>query len=566
MNAPIRFIFRGQVVEAANTDPTRTLLQWLREDARTLGGTLGGMLGGGTLGTKEGCNEGDCGACTVIVAELEDGNVRLRTLNACIRFLPTLHGKALLTVEDLSPAPPTDSTQPPRLHPAQEALVRCHGSQCGFCTPGFAMSLALSFERQRLQGRCASRAELADDLAGNLCRCTGYRPILDAAEQMGHGQEDGSLPEGLALGPLQAQLEALRQDAPLDSPTWHAPRSLPELAELRLAHPQARLLAGGTDIGLWVNKQLRETGPLIHLGDVAELRQLRREDTGLHIGAAVTLEDAWQALVQHWPSLSEIHRRFAGPPVRHAGTLVGNLANGSPIGDAAPVLMALGAKLLLRRGTVQRELALDAFYVDYMQNRLEAGEFIEAVQVPLTTVRGYPTVRPESTSTVRAELVEAPERGSPSTGSGRTEKTGSSAQTEKTNSAPTEEAGPWHIRAWKISKRFDCDISALSAGMAIQLDAAGVVTGVKLAFGGMAAVVKRAAGTEAALLGQPWNEATLERALAALEADFTPLSDLRASASYRRAAARGLLMRLWLETRPDQPLPAAQLRVFEGTV
>lgn len=514
MNAPIRFIFRGQVVEAANTDPTRTLLQWLREDARTLGGTLGGMLGG-TLGTKEGCNEGDCGACTVIVAELEDGNVRLRTLNACIRFLPTLHGKALLTVEDLSPAPPTDSTQPPRLHPAQEALVRCHGSQCGFCTPGFAMSLALSFERQRLQGRCASRAELADDLAGNLCRCTGYRPILDAAEQMGHVQEDGYLPEGLALGPLQAQLEALRQDAPLDSPTWHAPRSLPELAELRLAHPQARLLAGGTDIGLWVNKQLRETGPLIHLGDVAELRQLRREDTSLHIGAAVTLEDAWQALVQHWPSLSEIHRRFAGPPVRHAGTLVGNLANGSPIGDAAPVLMALGAKLLLRRGAVQRELALDAFYVDYMQNRLEAGEFIEAVQVPLS---------------------------------------------------PSPQESPWHIRAWKISKRFDCDISALSAGMAIQLDGAGVVTGVKLAFGGMAAVVKRAAGTEAALLGQPWNEATLERALAALEADFTPLSDLRASASYRRAAARGLLMRLWLETRPDQPLPAAQLRVFEGTV
>jgi xanthine dehydrogenase small subunit len=503
MNAPIRFIFRGQVVEAANTDPTRTILQWLREDART-------------LGTKEGCNEGDCGACTVIVAELEDSNVRLRTLNACIRFLPTLHGKALLTVEDLS------LTQPPRLHPAQEALVRCHGSQCGFCTPGFAMSLALSFERQRHQGRCASRAELADDLAGNLCRCTGYRPILDAAEQMSRVQEDGSLPEGLALGPLQAQLEALRQDAPPldspDNPTWHAPRSLPELAELRLAHPQARLLAGGTDIGLWVNKQLRETGPLIHLGDVAELRQIRQiqgssAEPLLHIGAAVTLEDAWQALVQHWPSLSEIHRRFAGPPVRHAGTLVGNLANGSPIGDAAPVLMALGAKLLLRRGAVQRELALDAFYVDYMQNRLEAGEFIEAVRVPV----------------------------SPS-------------------------ASPWQIRAWKISKRFDCDISALSAGMAIELDAAGVVTGVRLAFGGMAAVVKRAAGTEAALLGQPWNEATLERALVALEADFTPLSDLRASASYRRAAARGLLMRLWLETRPDQPLPAAQLRVFEGTV
>ncbi|MEK8047618.1 xanthine dehydrogenase small subunit [Ideonella margarita] len=500
---PVRFIFRGQTTAVATPDPTRSVLQWLREDARA-------------CGTKEGCAEGDCGACTVIVAELADtlpeghsavvrDGVALRPVNSCIRFLPTLHGKALLTVEDLAQP---DGT----LHPAQQALVNCHGSQCGFCTPGFVMSLAVSHERQQVQGRCASRTELADDLAGNLCRCTGYRPILDAAEQM------HTLPgPGLPLTGLREQLLALRASmlagatATTSAPVhrYHAPTQLAELAQLRQALPDARLLAGGTDIGLWVTKQFRDLGTVIWLGDVAELRRITHTpDRRLHIGAAVTLEDAWQVLVRHWPTLSEMARRFAGPPVRHAGTLVGNLANGSPIGDSAPVLMALGATLHLQCGSTERSLPLESFYLGYMKNALQPGEFVSGVSVALP--------------------------------------------------AHAQQQG-WVHRAWKISKRFDCDISALSAGLGLKLDGETIVDA-RLAFGGMDAVVRRAAGAEAALRGQPWHEATMRAASQALLTDFTPLSDLRATAAYRQRAAAGLLHRLWLETRLHDPLPASATR------
>ncbi|MDE2612503.1 MAG: xanthine dehydrogenase small subunit [Burkholderiales bacterium] len=499
---PIRFVFRGQTVEVPAAEPTRSVLQWLREDARA-------------CGSKEGCAEGDCGACTVIVAELADAvqgdsravvrdGVALRPVNACIRFLPTLDGKALLTVEDLAGSGP-DAT----LHPAQQALLDTHGSQCGFCTPGFAVSMAISHERHRCSGRRPGRAELADDLAGNLCRCTGYRPILDAAERMGEQPQ-----HGLALEGLADALRALQTAPALDWPgRYHAPRRLDDLAALRVRLPEARLVAGATDVGLWVTKQLRSLGDILWLGDVAELRQMRVADGGLSIGAAVPLEDAWHALARRWPALTEMGRRFAGPPVRHAGTLVGNLANGSPIGDSAPALIALGARLRLRRGARRRELPLQDFYLDYMKNALEAGEFVEAVWIPADAAAS---------------------------------------------------AEGWTLRAWKISKRFDCDISAVSAGLAIRLQGDAVVEA-RLAFGGMAGIVKRAAAAEAAMQGQPWDEATLARAMTALDTDFSPLSDLRASAGYRRLAARGLLQRLWLETRTTNPLPADALRAFAGT-
>ncbi|MBQ0929570.1 xanthine dehydrogenase small subunit [Ideonella alba] len=499
---PVRFVFRGRTVEVNDAPPTRSVLQWLREDARA-------------CGTKEGCAEGDCGACTVLVAELAElaetvlgdtaavrsAGLAIRPVNACIRFLPSLDGKALLTVEDLA-GPSPDAP----LHPAQQALVDCHGHQCGFCTPGFAMSLAAEHERQRAGGPPPSRSELADAIAGNLCRCTGYRPILDAGQRMGQ-----DLSRGLPLDGLAEQLRGLQAAPALSLPgRWHAPRSLAELAALRAARPQARLLAGATDVGLWVTKQMRELGELIWLGDVAELRRIDEADGALRIGAAVTLEDGWRALVARWPTLSEMHRRFAAPPVRHAGTLVGNLANGSPIGDAPPVLMALGARLRLRQGEATRHLALEDFYLDYMKNALQPGEFIEAVEVPLTT------------------------------------------------------ADPaWVVRAWKQSKRFDCDISGVSAGLVLRVEQ-GVVHQARLAFGGMAATVRRATGAEAALTGHPWTEATLQAAQAALDTDFTPLTDLRASAPYRQRVARALLHRLWLDTRADAPLPASALRVWEG--
>ena len=491
-NRAIQFFHRGRVVRVADADPTRSVLDWLREDARC-------------TGTKEGCNEGDCGACTVVVAEPAAAGdaaavrgLKLETVNACTRFLPTLDGKALFTVEDLRGA---DGG----LHPAQQALVECHGSQCGFCTPGFVMSMWAAHEQHGAAGTRPTRRAMADALSGNLCRCTGYRPILDAAERM-FELPPAPLDTQPVLDALRALPAAPLQFVPPGGARFLAPRTLAEFARLRMELPRATLLAGGTDVGLWVNKQFRALGDILYLGDVAELRRIADDGATLAIGAAASLEDAWAALAKRFPPVAEMGLRFASPPVRHAGTMGGNVANGSPIGDSAPVLMALGAVLKLRRGEAVRTLPLDAFYVDYMKNRLEPGEFVEAILVPLP-------------------------------------------QADRT------------LRAYKLSKRFDCDISAVSAGFSLAL-AGETATAPVLAFGGMAATVRRAAKAEAAIAGRPWTQATVEAAMAALGEDFAPLSDMRASAAYRLAAARNLLMRFWLETRPHDPLPADAVSVW----
>jgi xanthine dehydrogenase small subunit len=480
---PIRLLHRGRTVEVADTAPTRTLLEWLREDAHC-------------SGTKEGCAEGDCGACTVVLGRATEAGLALETVNACLRFLPTVDGLAVFTVEDLQ------ALAGGALHPVQQAMVDRHGSQCGFCTPGFVMSLWERYEHHQGAGTRPTRQDLADDLAGNLCRCTGYRPILDAGERMFDAPA-----VRLDREAVLAALRALHADASLDWPgRFHAPRTLDELAALRLVQPEARLLAGATDIGLWVTKQLKDLPALIYVGEVAELRRIEDADGQLHIGAAASLEDAWRALVRHWPALQELWLRFASPPVRHAGTMGGNVANGSPIGDSAPVLIALGATLTLRRGPTTRTLALEDFYVDYMKNRLEPGEFVQAIHVPL-----------------------------PSPGQ--------------------------VVRAYKISKRFDSDISAVCAALALQLDGE-TVREARLAFGGMAATVRRAPQAEAALRGRPWTEAAAQAAAAALARDFSPLTDLRASAGYRLQVAGNLLRRAWLETRAADPLPPAATRVW----
>ena len=490
---PIRFFHQGQIQTVEGLPPTTTLLQWLREHAHC-------------TGTKEGCAEGDCGACTVVVGELDETGQALRktTVNACIQFLPTLDGRALFTVEDLQ------SMNKGALHPCQQAMVDCHGSQCGFCTPGFVMSLWQVYEDQT---RPLPRQDLADALSGNLCRCTGYRPILDAGQTMFEAPRVVFDPT-----PALAALTALGQsggtfihDAPEATDPgvrarFVAPTTLAELAQWRLHMPQASLLAGSTDVGLWVTKQMRPLGDILYLGRVKALKTITATRTGLDIGAGASLEYAWAAIVQHVPTLREIWLRFASPPVRHAGTLGGNIANGSPIGDSAPMLLALNAEVTLRQGPRERTLPLSSFYSDYMKNALEPGEFLQSMHIP----------RPRTDDIVRG---------------------------------------------YKISKRRDSDISAVCAGLMIRLDG-DVIAEARLAWGGMAATAKRAALTEAALVGQPWTEATLRRAQAALSQDFKPMTDLRASQGYRSRVAANLLERFWLETRPEHALTAEKVQVW----
>ena len=480
---PIRFIRRGQAVTLHGVDPDRTLLDLLREDLHC-------------SGTKEGCGEGDCGACTVVLAELAEPAagqrspaLRYRSINSCIRLAHSIDGMALWTVEDLVQA---DGS----LHPAQQAMLQCHGSQCGFCTPGFVMSLFGMYQNHVCQGHPVTRALAVEALSGNLCRCTGYRPILDAAQRM-----EQLPPVRIDAAGLRRQLLALRAEsasdpaagASADAPQYLLPRSLAQLLALRAAHPLAQVVAGCTDVGLWVTKMHRRFNQVLDLTQVAELRRVEAYRHHLAIGAAVPLSDAYAALARDRPQLRAFAARFAGLPVRNSGTLGGNLANGSPIGDSMPLLIALGAHVLLQSRRGHRELPLEQFYTGYRNNLLAGDELLTWIKVP----------RPA--------------------------------------------AGEF-LRVYKISKRFDDDISAVCLALRLQRQG-GKVTAITVGAGGVAATPMRALRTEAALRGADWSLAAVDRAAAVLRAEFQPISDMRASAGYRSAVLGNLLHRFWLESQ-----------------
>ncbi len=483
MSTPIRFYYQGTLREVSAAAPTQTILQHLREDLHC-------------TGAKEGCAEGDCGACTVVIGSLEQGKLEMKAVNSCIQLTPTLDGKALFSVEDLQ--------QPDgALHPVQQAMVECHGSQCGFCTPGFVMSLWGMYLKQ--EGRQPTRCQVDDALSGNLCRCTGYRPIIDAARRMGELP-----PVAFDAAALAAQLEGIKraQGATYSAGGrhFHAPRTVDELVRLRADYPQATILAGSTDVGLWVTKQFRDLGDIIYLGHVDALKEVAEANGMLAIGAGVTLENAYAALCRHYPQLGEMRQRFASLPIRNAGTLGGNVANGSPIGDSMPWLIALGAEVVLRGPAGERLLALEDFYLGYQKKDLQPGEFVQAVRVPLP----------------RADV---------------------------------------RFRTYKLAKRFDQDISAVCAAFALGFDG-DVITRARIAFGGMAATPRRASHAELLLVGRTWTEAALADAMAALAQDYAPLSDMRASSGYRMKTAQNLLRRFWLETRPGDPLAPQAVNAF----
>lgn len=439
----IEFLLNGETTQLT-TGPTQTLLDWLREE-RSL------------TGTKEGCNEGDCGACTVVVQD-QSG---VKALNACILFLPQLHGKAVRTIEAIGAS---------ELHPVQSAMIEHHGSQCGFCTPGFVASM--------VAGHAQGRTDHDTVLAGNLCRCTGYAPIIRAAK----AAEGSAVPKWLAED--RAKLEALNAPHPF------APKSSDELADWFIQNPEATLIAGATDVGLWVTKQLRDLPKVAFLAQCADLQIIHDEGDALRIGAGVTMTALREAIKESHPSYAELIRRYASEQVRNAATIGGNIANGSPIGDNPPALIAMGAHLHLRQGTKRRTIPIEAFFIDYGKQDRSQGEFVEAVTIP--------------------------------------------------KSVPD-------LKCYKISKRFDQDISALLGCFNVTVKG-GTVTNARIAFGGMAATPKLATHAMASLIGKPWNQDTVTAAKAALAEDFAPISDMRASASYRLEVASSLFDRYLAES------------------
>ena len=470
MSNAVRFVLDDQVKEFDALDPTLTVLNYLRTVERK-------------CGTKEGCAEGDCGACTVVLGERIGERVRYRAVNSCILFTPTLDGKQLITIENLK-------ARDGSLHPVQRAMVERHGSQCGFCTPGFVMSLFALYKSETKP----SRQRIDDILAGNLCRCTGYQPIIEAARKMyAYGGRDhfaAREPETLALLRTIERRDTLALAH--GGRRYFAPRTLDALADLVERHPEAHLLAGGTDVGLWVTKQHRALDTLIYTGDVAELNRLAVVNGQIEIGAAVTYADAIEVLGSHYPDFGELIRRLGAVQIRHLGTIGGNVANASPIGDSLPPLIALGAILVLRRGGERRELPIEEFFVDYRKTALRSGEFVERIRL----------------------AAASPQR---------------------------------QFRAYKISKRFDQDISAVCGAFSLELRD-GRVRDVRIGYGGMAATPKRARHCEAALIGQRWREDAVRATMRALDQDFAPISDTRASSAYRRLVARNLLHKVFLET------------------
>ncbi|VVP80342.1 hypothetical protein PS910_01894 [Pseudomonas fluorescens] len=469
----IQFLVNQELRSEHALDPNMTVLQYLREHL-------------GKSGTKEGCASGDCGACTVVVGELcldDQGqeSLRYRSLNSCLTFVSSLHGRQLISVEGLK--------HQGRLHSVQQAMADCHGSQCGFCTPGFVMSL---FALQKnSDGPDLHQAQEA--LAGNLCRCTGYRPILAAAEQSCRQPCKDQFIE------QQAQTIArLKAIAPQDTGELNSgdkrclvPLTVADLADLYSSHPEARLLAGGTDLALEVTQMHKALPVMIYVGHVAELKRVDSTDAHIEIGAATSLTDCYTALSADYPDFGALLHRFASLQIRNQGTLGGNIGNASPIGDSPPLLIALDAQIVLRQGERQRTLALEDYFIDYRITARQDSEFIEKIIVPRAS-------------------------------------------------------NEWTFRAYKVSKRLDDDISAVCAAFNLRIED-GVVSGARVAFGGMAAIPKRARACEAALLGKPWNHTTLERACQALAEDFTPLSDFRASKEYRLLTAQNLLRKYFIE-------------------
>jgi len=507
----IQFLLNNELTVIADCDPNMTVLNYLRQELSR-------------KGTKEGCASGDCGACTAVLAEVVTSKenqsaaeqLSYKSINTCITFLSALHGKQLLTVEDLQ--------QGNKLHVVQQAMVDCHGSQCGFCTPGFVMSL-FSLKKNLSQATFTDAAaipaslelnpslnldqDIEHGLAGNLCRCTGYRSITDAAKQACNNDEVDQFDQDKLATIKQLKTIAKQQETVVlhnNGKSLYLPNTLVKLAQLVEQYPQAKLLAGGTDLALSVTQNMAQIQTMISMGNVNELAQINETADVLSIGAMVSYQDSHQLLTQHYPEFGQMLYRLGSTQVRNSGTLGGNVGNASPIGDTPPVLIALGAKLVLRKGQGTREISVEDYFVDYKVTKLEPGEFIQSIEIPKATSKKY-------------------------------------------------------LKVFKISKRLDDDISTVLACFCVEFSKQKVAD-IKVAFGGMAGIPKRAFACEKMLMGKAPTDQNISLAMMALATDFSPLSDVRASSKYRMQVAKNLVRKCFYEL--EQTHASTRIETFDA--
>jgi xanthine dehydrogenase small subunit len=463
---PIRFILNGDFVEENSVSPSMTVLDYLRERRRL-------------TGTKEGCAEGDCGACTIVTASARDGGLAYEAANSCLMLVPQLQGKEVITVEGLAEK---DGT----LHAVQQALVEAHGSQCGFCTPGIVMAL-FAFHHA---DDPVEVEKIHDALAGNLCRCTGYRPIVDAALTLDQKPSDRFAREA-ETKTESIQGLALSDSYDFEHENFHAPNSLNELLRLRAAYPDAYVLGGGTDLGILASKDRKRLGRVIWTALVPELMRIKRTETQITIGAAVTYTAALPLFDELYPSFAHLIRRIGSRQIRNLGTLGGNVCNASPIGDTPPCFLVLEATFIARSQRGSREIPADEFFVDYRKTALAEDEILEAIRIPMP--------QPHTI-----------------------------------------------YQAYKVSKRFDQDISAVIGAFALTIRDS-TIEKARVAFGGMAATPARAYSSETFMEGAPWDLAIAMGGGAMIDTDFSPITDFRADADYRSRVAAYLFARLYYE-------------------
>ena len=467
----VRFIFNNKICELKNPDPNQTILNFLRSNLKK-------------TGTKEGCAEGGCGACTIVLGELNNNDVNYKAVNACIAFVPILDGKQLLVVEDLV-------NENGDLHPVQKTMVNNHGSQCGFCTPGFVMSLFSMYKNNN-----SYNVDLIkDSISGNLCRCTGYRPIIDAAKKLNlSNKKDHFFKNKKKIITLLKKIKKNSLEIKSENKNYFAPKTLNELKKLIKKNPKSNLLSGGTDLSLKVTKERKDINSIIYLQSVKELDFIKVKKNQINVGACTPIIKFEKYIKKYYPDFNSILKRYGSVQIRNVGTIAGNIATASPIGDTLPLLLSLDAKIVLD-GVKKIEISLNDFFVGYRKTKLKKGQFIYSIKIPIYKKNIF--------------------------------------------------------KAYKISKRFDDDISSVCGSFNLELKK-NLIKKVKIAYGGMSEIPKRAINTEKILNNSNFSELNFFKAIKNLEKDFNPIDDMRASKEYRMEVAKNLLMKCYLEVKKNK--------------